>query len=259
MAKIKSLGNRKQRSKIEETVGPTSTKRMRKTGVLKPGISLVVAMTKSRIIGFSNRLPWHLPEDLRHFRRLTIHRPIVMGRKTFESIGRALPKRRNIVITRRKDLQIAGVDTFGSLSEALKACGPETRVCVIGGGEIFREALPLADRINLTVIYLEEHQSSLFGPFLGDKFFPSISPREWQIEHIGPRRRAKSRSPSPNLKSPHGYLNNVFFRFVDLVRVRRPSRKSTIEDEQDFNWLRFKQYDSSAIPLKRNRKETGHR
>ncbi|MGH9817990.1 MAG: dihydrofolate reductase, partial [Candidatus Acidiferrales bacterium] len=183
-------------------------------------MSLVAAISSSRIIGFSNRLPWHLPEDLRHFRSKTINKTIIMGRKTFESIGRPLPKRRSIVITRRSNFSTPNVESATSLQDALGMCQGNSRVVVIGGGEIFREALPLADRINLTVVYLEDHQQSLFGPFLGDRFFPTISPKEWEIQHLGPRHRATNTRLNPSARSRHGYLNNVFYRFIDLVRVR---------------------------------------
>lgn len=206
----------------------------------RPSVSLVAAISSNRIIGFSNKLPWYLPEDLRHFRSKTINKTIVMGRKTFDSIGRALPKRRNIVITRRTDISAPNVEVAGSLQTALSLCSPTSRVFVIGGGEVFREALPIADQINLTVVYLEEHQQSLFGPFLGDKFFPTISPREWRIQKLGPRHRAKTKGSRQLRNSPHGYLNNVFYRFIDLVRFRPWSPTRTTDLEEDFHWSKFR-------------------
>lgn len=206
----------------------------------RPPVSLVAAISSNRVIGFSNKLPWHLPEDLRHFRSKTINRTIIMGRKTFDSIGRPLPKRRSIVITRRPDFSVSNVETAKSLQDALSKCPISSRVFVIGGGEIFREALPLADRINLTVVYLEEHQQSLFGPFLGDKFFPSINPKEWRIQHLGPRHRARTNRPGAVRKNRSASLNNVFFRFIDLVRVRawNSSRQRGVPAE--FHWSQFK-------------------
>lgn len=203
-------------------------------------MSLVAAISSNRIIGFSNRLPWHLPEDLRHFRRKTINKTIIMGRKTFEAIGRPLPRRRSIVITRRSDFSTPNVETANSLQEALGMCPGNSRVFVIGGGEIFREALSVADRINLTVVYLEDHQQSLFGPFLGDRFFPTISPKEWRIQNLGPRHRAKNSRLGPLRKSRHGYLNNVFYRFIDLVRVRAWSPPQQCDVQEDFHWSQFK-------------------
>ena len=132
-------------------------------------ITLVVAMDAERGIGIGNRLPWHLPEDLAHFKRLTSGHPIVMGRKTFDSIGRALPNRRNIVITRNAGWQHDGVERAASLAEALALCG-EAEVFVIGGGQIFAEALPLAGRLELTEIAKR---------FDCDTFFPPLDAGAW--------------------------------------------------------------------------------
>lgn len=131
-------------------------------------ISLVVAMTEARVIGIENRLPWSIPEDLKRFKKITSGHPIIMGRKTFESIGRPLPQRTNIIITRQRDYRAEGTVSCFSLQEALdwaaKAPGAD-EIFVIGGGEIFREALPLADRIYLTQVE---------WPFEGDAFFPTF-------------------------------------------------------------------------------------
>lgn len=205
--------------------------------IRKPAISLVVAISPNRIIGFSNRLPWHLPDDLRHFRRITINRTVIMGRRTFDSMGRALPKRRNIVISRRRDLKLPkSVEVADSLPSALQLAQKERRVFVIGGEEIFKETLPLADRIHLTLVYVEEHQASLFGPFLGDRFFPSINPKEWRINRLGDRRLARiRRGAAPKARA---YLNNVFFRFIDLVRFRE-APKVALPEDRDFDWSGF--------------------
>ena len=131
-------------------------------------LSLVVAMSENRVIGVDNRLPWSIPEDLKRFKKITSGHPIVMGRKTFESIGRPLPNRTNIVITRNKDFRSDGVATCFSLEEALewaaKAPGAE-EICIIGGGEIFKKALPICDRIYLTEVK---------WPFEGDAYFPDF-------------------------------------------------------------------------------------
>jgi len=131
-------------------------------------ISLVVAMTENRVIGIENRLPWHIPEDLKRFKKITNGHPIIMGRKTYESIGKPLIGRTNIVITRQKDYRAKGIVACSSLREAMdwasRAPGSD-EIVVIGGGEIFREALPLADRIYLTIVE---------WPFEGDAFFPEI-------------------------------------------------------------------------------------
>lgn len=131
-------------------------------------VSLIAAMAKNRVIGSKNQLPWHLPEDLKRFKALTLGHPILMGRKTFESIGKPLPGRENVVLSRQKDLQIEGVLVLGSLPQALDYFRKENRkeIFIIGGAEIYRQALPLADRIYLTEI----DQS-----FEGDAFFPDFS------------------------------------------------------------------------------------
>ena len=134
-------------------------------------ITLIVAVDAARGIGLANKMPWHLPEDLAHFKRLTNGHPIIMGRKTFDSIGRALPGRRNIVITRNAAWQHDGVERAGSLAEALALCG-DVQVFVIGGGQIFAEALDqdLARTIELTEIGKD------FGC---DTFFPALDAAKW--------------------------------------------------------------------------------
>jgi dihydrofolate reductase len=136
-------------------------------------ISLIVAMTDSRVIGVNNHLPWNIPEDLRRFKQITLGHPIVMGRKTFESIGRILPKRTNIVITRDRDYRVEGAMVCSSLEEALRwarqSPGGE-EIFVIGGAEVFRQAIPLATHIYLTEVH---------WPFEGDTFFPEFPEQEF--------------------------------------------------------------------------------
>lgn len=131
-------------------------------------ISLVVAMSENRVIGVDNHLPWHIPEDLKRFKKITSGHPIIMGRKTYESIGRPLPNRTNIIISRNKDFRAEGTITCHSLEEAIKwasqASGND-EIFIIGGGEIFKQALPIADRIYLTTVH---------WPYEGDAFFPEI-------------------------------------------------------------------------------------
>lgn len=136
---------------------------------MQPALTVIVAMDRQRGIGVDNTLPWRLPEDLAHFKRLTTGHPIIMGRKTFESIGRPLPNRRNIVITRNNDWRREGVQTVGSLAEAL-ALGADAAF-IIGGAHVFTEALPLADR--LVVTHIDK-------TFVCDTFFPEIDSRQWQ-------------------------------------------------------------------------------
>ena len=132
-------------------------------------LNIIVAMDAQRGIGIANTLPWRLPEDLAHFKRLTTGHPILMGRKTFESIGRPLPGRRNIVITRNGDWRHDGVETAHTLDAAI-ALVKDVPAYIIGGAEIYRQALALADQLDLTCI----NQT-----FACDAFFPAIAPDEW--------------------------------------------------------------------------------
>jgi dihydrofolate reductase len=134
-------------------------------------ITLVVAIDAQRGIGVDNKLPWHLPEDLAHFKRVTLDRPIIMGRKTFDSIGRPLPKRRNIVVTRNRDWRHEGVHPAASLADAIALAGEEP-ASIIGGAQIFKEALPLADRMIVT------HIDAVYRC---DTFFPEIDPAVWTV------------------------------------------------------------------------------
>ena len=129
-------------------------------------LSLIVGVSKNNVIGRDNDLPWSLPDDLRNFRAVTEGKPVIMGRKTHESIGRVLPKRRNIVIT-RQDTEFNGCDTVHSLEEALGLVRDEEEVFVIGGGQIYREALAQADRVYLTRVDCDIEGDVTF-PELGD-------------------------------------------------------------------------------------------
>lgn len=126
-------------------------------------ISLIVAHDAQHVIGKDNAMPWHLPGDLQYFKAQTIGKPVIMGRKTFESIGRPLPGRRNVVITRNADYHAEGIETVSSLTEALALTADAPEQMVIGGQQIFTEALPLADRLYIT------HIDTTFE---GDTFFP---------------------------------------------------------------------------------------
>lgn len=137
----------------------------------QPRIKLVVAYSRNRVIGRDNELPWRLPGDLAHFKRSTMGRPILMGRKTWESLGRPLPGRPNLVISRDPGYAAEGARVFASLADALAACRDEATACVIGGAQIFEEALPLADEIIATEIHADVE---------GDVFFPDLSAEEWQ-------------------------------------------------------------------------------
>ena len=124
-------------------------------------VKLVAALARNRIIGRDNALPWHLPEDLKRFRRLTLDRTVIMGRKTYESIGRALPRRKNGIITRQRSLDCPGCVGVSSLDDALAQVeGPDAMV--IGGGEIYASALPLARVMHLTLVDCEEEGDARF-------------------------------------------------------------------------------------------------
>jgi len=135
-----------------------------------PRVNLVVAWAHGRVIGRDGTLPWHLPEDLKHFRALTMGHSIVMGRKTWDSIGRALPGRRSIVVTRNPGWSAAGCEVARSLEQALALCAGEPEVFVIGGAQLFEQALPQARRLFLTRID---------AAFEGDVHFPKIDLTRW--------------------------------------------------------------------------------
>jgi dihydrofolate reductase len=135
-------------------------------------ISIIVAMSSNRVIGLNNALPWRLSADLKRFKQLTMGHCLIMGRKTFESIGRPLPGRTMIVVTHQKDYEREGVQVVRSLDEAL-AKATDDEVFIGGGAEIYRQTIDRADRLYLTVIQKE---------FAGDAFFPAIDFTEWQLE-----------------------------------------------------------------------------
>ena len=139
---------------------------------MRTPLALVVAMTPDRVIGLNGDLPWHIPEDLKHFRRVTMGHAIIMGRVTHESIGRPLPGRQNIVITRKDGAHFDGCQVAASLDEALKlareAGDDEPRV--VGGGAIYALALPLATKLFLSEVDMDVS---------GDTYFPEIDPGEW--------------------------------------------------------------------------------
>jgi dihydrofolate reductase len=139
-------------------------------------ISLVVAMARNRVIGRDNGLPWRLSEDLKRFKATTLGKPILMGRKTFESIGKPLPGRRNIVLTRDRTWCAEGVEVAGSVEEALELAQGAPELAVIGGAEIYRLMLPMADRIYLTRVEAEVS---------GDTEFPRLDSTQWTEVRAG--------------------------------------------------------------------------
>jgi len=140
-------------------------------------ISLVWAMAQNRVIGRNNQLPWYLPEDLKYFKRITLGKPVIMGRKTFDSIGKPLPGRTNIVVTRNRDWSFEGVRTVDSLEAARELCENQAimdgteEAMIIGGAEIYRQAMPLADRLYLTEVHADVE---------GDATFPEFDRSQWQ-------------------------------------------------------------------------------
>jgi len=137
----------------------------------RPLLALIAAVAQNGVIGIDNRLPWRLPDDLRRFRALTTGHSIIMGRKTWESIGKPLPGRQNIVVTRQRDFQALGADVVASLEAALATASMPEPVFVIGGEALYREALPLADRLYLTEILQD---------FAGDARFPGYARGAWR-------------------------------------------------------------------------------
>lgn len=138
-----------------------------------PALSLIVAMTRDRVIGRDNDLPWKLSEDLKRFKRLTTGKPVVMGRKTYASIGRPLPNRLNIVVTRQMDFEAPGCTVAHSVGEALDAAGDVPEVMIIGGAELYQRALPHADRLFVTWVE---------GEVEGDTWFPAFDLDAWEVQ-----------------------------------------------------------------------------
>ena len=136
-------------------------------------ITIIAAISENRVLGNENKLIWHLPEDLKRFKRLTSGHAIIMGRKTFESLPKALPDRHNIVVTKNKQFSAEGVTACHSLIEAIEASGDDLQPFIIGGGQIYQQAIKLADKIELTKIYKS---------FDGDVFFPKIDSKLWYLD-----------------------------------------------------------------------------
>lgn len=128
-------------------------------------------MSENRVIGINNKLPWHLPADLRHFRRLTTGHPVIMGRRNYESIGKPLPNRTNIVVTRNPDYRAAGCLVTHSLDDAMNSAGNDSEIFIIGGAEIYRQAFDRANRIYLTLIHARIE---------GDTYFPEFEGPPWR-------------------------------------------------------------------------------
>ena len=149
-------------------------------------VTIVVAISENHVIGSDNKLLWYLPQDLKHFKEITSGHTVIMGRKTYESVGRPLPNRRNMVIT-RQDITITGFEVVNSIEAALELCKTEEEVFIVGGAEIYKQAMHLTDRIDLTIV----HQQ-----FEGDSVFPDIDPQIWQ-ETSRQNHEADEKNPIP--------------------------------------------------------------
>jgi dihydrofolate reductase len=143
-----------------------------------PHIALLVAVARNRVIGRDNKLPWHLSEDLKRFKRLTLGKPVIMGRKTYDSIidqlGKILPDRENIVITRNANFNAPGCKVATSVRQAIEMAGDAEEIFVIGGGQIFEETLPIADRVYMTWVHADVP---------GDAYFPEVDWSKWTISY----------------------------------------------------------------------------
>lgn len=133
-------------------------------------ISLIVAMDENRAIGYKNKLPWNLPSELNYFREITKRKPVIMGRKTYESIGRPMPERLNIILTRDKNYKADNCIVVNSREDAIKAAKGSNEIMVIGGAEIYKLFLPVANRLYVTKVH---------GEFKGDTYFPEFDENEW--------------------------------------------------------------------------------
>ncbi|MCQ6275156.1 dihydrofolate reductase [Bacillus sp. V3B] len=159
-------------------------------------ISYIVAMDKNRVIGKNNQLPWYLPADLQFFKRVTMGHPIIMGRKTYESIGKPLPGRENIIVTRNQEYKVEGCTVIHSVEELTKFTEEkQEEVFVIGGAELFQVTFPNVDRLYITMI---EHE------FEGDTFFPEFNETDWNL--ISTEKGPKDE------KNPYDYSFNIYER-----------------------------------------------
>lgn len=134
-------------------------------------VSVVCAAARGRVIGYEGRIPWRIPDDLRNFKRLTMGKTVVMGRKTYRSIGRALPGRRCLVLSRSLKVSEPGIELCGSFSEALGICSSEPEVMVIGGADLIGQVMPVVSRQYLSIVQAD---------FAGDAFYPDFDPFEWR-------------------------------------------------------------------------------
>lgn len=162
-------------------------------------LSIVVAVAENGVIGAANALPWRLPDDLKRFKALTLGKPVVMGRKTYDSIGRPLPGRTNIVVSRQSGLTIPGCVVVSSIEAALAAAGAAPEVVLVGGAQLYRAALPAVSTIHLTRVH---------AAVAGDTLFPELEPAQWRETVVGTH--------------PADERHEYAFTFLTLERVRVP-------------------------------------
>lgn len=158
-------------------------------------LSIIVAAAENNVIGGNNQLLWHLPNDMKWFKSITTGNTVIMGRKTYESMGRLLPNRRNIIVSRNPELKIDGADVVSSIADALQLIANEKEAFIIGGGEIYKQAWTMADKLYLTRVHTEKE---------GDTVIPAISPDEWKEESC--------ESHSSDEKHPFGYSFIIYSR-----------------------------------------------
>ena len=152
-------------------------------------------MAKNRVIGANGAIPWHLPEELKRFKRLTMGHHIVMGRKTWDSIGRLLPGRTTVIVTRQPGFTVPGATVAHTLEAAIAACGDDSEIFVIGGAQLYAQALPLAGRLHLTTVDAE---------IAGDTLMPAFDPAQW--------REVASESFAADARNPHAYRCQTYER-----------------------------------------------
>jgi dihydrofolate reductase len=162
-------------------------------------LSLIVAIAQNNVIGKDNKLVWHLPADLRYFKNTTMGHTLIMGRKTFESFGKPLPGRKSIVITRQKDWQYEGVSVVHSLQEAIGSAPKNEEVFIVGGAEIYHQAMPFCQKMYITVIHHD---------FDGDTYFPPIDFSQWKL--------MSDQMHMPDEKNPWSYSFRIFERIPQL-------------------------------------------
>jgi dihydrofolate reductase len=173
-------------------------------------VSAIVACSKNRAIGRDNQIPWYLPADLRYFKQVTSGHAILMGRKTYESIGRPLPKRSNIVITRQKNYQLEGCNVYHSLLEGVEAAKKmgEEELFIIGGGEIYRQALPICHKIYYTEVDLEIADATVF--------FPALQEKDWKL--------ISAEAHQKDEKNPYHYTFKVYERTQQVTLMNLPEK-----------------------------------